>query len=186
MERKLTTDDQSWLTRLAQSATQIASVLTHVQRIAVIGIKPDAVGGPAFYVPAYAQAAGLDIVPVPVYYPDVTFILGAPVHRSLTTVIPPADTVLLFRRSAHLQRHLDEIRSVWTFVNNHFEGFAPETCLRLAERLGYQLPLPGTAKISQPRSMVRPVRLSCSIPACSAACGISRRLQRRLMQRVPC
>ena len=109
MERKLTNDDQAWLTRLAQSATQIATVLTHVHRIAVIGIKPEAVGGPAFSVPAYAQAAGLEIVPVPVYYPDVTDILGAPVHRSLVTVIPPADTVLLFRRSEHVQRHLDEI-----------------------------------------------------------------------------
>ena len=43
MERKLTNDDQSWLTRLAQSATQIATVLTHVHRIAVVGIKPEAV-----------------------------------------------------------------------------------------------------------------------------------------------
>ena len=109
MERKLTNDDQSWLTRLAQSATQIATVLTHVHRIAVIGIKPEAAGGLAFSVPAYAQAAGLEIVPVPVYYPDVTDILGAPVHRSLVAVIPPADTVLLFRRSEHVQRHLDEI-----------------------------------------------------------------------------
>ncbi len=109
MERKLTNDDQSWLTRLVHSASQIASVLTQMHRIAVIGIRPETVGGPAFYVPAYAQAAGLDIVPVPVYYPDVTDILGVPVHRSLTTVIPPADTVLLFRRSAHLQRNLEEI-----------------------------------------------------------------------------
>ena len=59
---------------------------------------------------------------------------------------------LLWKREAaleswalKLQRHLPEVRNVWTFVNNHFEGFAPETCLRLAERLGYQLPLPGTA-----------------------------------------
>lgn len=59
---------------------------------------------------------------------------------------------LLWKREAALdswalkiQRHLPELRNVWTFVNNHFEGFAPETCLRLAERLGYQLPLPGSA-----------------------------------------
>jgi uncharacterized protein YecE (DUF72 family) len=56
---------------------------------------------------------------------------------------------LLWKREAALdswalriQRHLDEIRSVWTFVNNHYEGFAPATCQRLAERLGFQLPLP--------------------------------------------
>ncbi len=56
---------------------------------------------------------------------------------------------LLWKREAALdswalriQRHLDEIRSVWTFVNNHYEGFAPATCQRLAERLGFGLSLP--------------------------------------------
>lgn len=58
---------------------------------------------------------------------------------------------LLWKREAALeswalkiQRHLDESRSVWTFVNNHFEGFALETCQRLAKRLGYELPLPSS------------------------------------------
>ena len=27
-------------------------------------------------------------------------------------------------------------------MNNHYEGFAPETCQRLAQRLGFELPLP--------------------------------------------
>ena len=45
-----------------------------------------------------------------------------------------------------LERHLAEARSVWTFVNNHFEGFAPETCQRLANRLGFELPLPSAAE----------------------------------------
>jgi hypothetical protein len=34
------------------------------------------------------------------------------------------------------------VRNVWTFASNHFEGFAPETCQRLAQRLGFDLPLP--------------------------------------------
>jgi hypothetical protein len=34
------------------------------------------------------------------------------------------------------------VRNVWAFVGNHFEGFAPETCQRLAQRLGFDLPLP--------------------------------------------
>lgn len=65
---------------------------------------------------------------------------GAPVHHY---------GKLLWKREAALdswavkiERHLEEARSVWGFVNNHFEGFAPETCQRLAERLGYELPLP--------------------------------------------
>ncbi len=56
---------------------------------------------------------------------------------------------LLWKREAALEswslkieRHLAEVRSVWTFVSNHFEGFAPETAQRLAQRLGYGLLLP--------------------------------------------
>ena len=56
---------------------------------------------------------------------------------------------LLWKREAALEswalkieRHLADTRNVWTFVNNHFEGFAPETCQRLANRLGFDLPLP--------------------------------------------
>jgi hypothetical protein len=41
-----------------------------------------------------------------------------------------------------IQRHLADVRTVWAFAGNHFEGFAPETCQRLAERLGFRLPLP--------------------------------------------
>jgi uncharacterized protein YecE (DUF72 family) len=56
---------------------------------------------------------------------------------------------LLWKREAALeswslkiQRHLPDIRSVYAFTSNHFEGFAPETCQRLAQRLGFVLPLP--------------------------------------------
>jgi uncharacterized protein YecE (DUF72 family) len=60
---------------------------------------------------------------------------------------------LLWKREAALdswalrvQRHLDETRNVWGFVNNHFEGFAPETCRRFAARLGFELSLPTDAE----------------------------------------
>ncbi len=56
---------------------------------------------------------------------------------------------LLWKREAALEswatkieRHREETRSIWAFVNNHFEGFALETAQRLADRLGYELPLP--------------------------------------------
>ncbi len=56
---------------------------------------------------------------------------------------------LLWKREAAVEswalkiaRHVDEVRNVWGFVNNHYEGFAPETCQRIAEKLGYQLQLP--------------------------------------------
>jgi uncharacterized protein YecE (DUF72 family) len=44
--------------------------------------------------------------------------------------------------SVKIERHLSEVRNVWGFVGNHFEGFAPETGQRLAQRLGYDLGLP--------------------------------------------
>ena len=60
---------------------------------------------------------------------------------------------LLWKREAaveswalKIQRHLGEVRNVWAFVNNHYEGFAPETCQRLAEKLGFELPLPSAAE----------------------------------------
>ena len=56
---------------------------------------------------------------------------------------------LLWKREAALEswalkieRHLSEVRNVWAFTSNHFEGFAPETCQRLAQRLGFDLSLP--------------------------------------------
>ena len=68
---------------------------------------------------------------------------------------------LLWKREAALdswalkvERHLGETRSVWAFVNNHFEGFSPETCQRLANRLGFELPLASaeeTISSSDPR-----------------------------------
>ena len=65
---------------------------------------------------------------------------------------------LLWKREAALEswalkieRHVQESRSVWVFVNNHYEGFAPETCQRLAEKLGYELPL---ASALEPASAV--------------------------------
>ena len=56
---------------------------------------------------------------------------------------------LLWKREAALEswalkieRHLADTHSAWVFMNNHFEGFAPESCQRLAQRLGFDLALP--------------------------------------------
>ena len=94
---------------MGATAEQITRVIAQMHRIAVIGMKTARAGGPAYYVPAYLQHAGFDIVPVPVYFPTVTEILGVPVHRTLATIVPPADTVLLFRRSEDVAQHLGEI-----------------------------------------------------------------------------
>jgi len=57
-------------------------------------------------------------VPVPVYYPEATEILGRPVVRRLADVSPPADMINVFRRSRDLAAHLEDIlaaspKSVW-------------------------------------------------------------------------
>lgn len=109
MEEKLTSPDARWRTRLVTDRAGITRVLMRVRRIAVIGIKPEQVGGPAYDVPARLQRAGYTIIPVPVYYPQITTILGEPVHRSLATIEGPIDMVLLFRRPHDVVRHVDEI-----------------------------------------------------------------------------
>ena len=108
-EGNLMNDVEEWRTRLAHDAATITGILNAMRRIAVIGIKPASAMGPAHSVPKYLQQMGYDIVPVPVYYPELTEILGVPVHRSLATVDPPADLVQIFRRPADVAQHVDEV-----------------------------------------------------------------------------
>jgi predicted CoA-binding protein len=104
---------------VVDSAEAISELLAATKRIAVLGIKTEAQEDqPAFYVPKYCVDAGLDVVPVPVYYPETTSILGRPVVRRLADVDPPADMINVFRRSKDLAAHLDDIlaakpKSVW-------------------------------------------------------------------------
>ena len=98
---------------------RILPLLRDARTIAVLGIKTEAQGSqPAFYVPEYLARAGYDIVPVPVYYPEVTEILGEPVYRSLAAVPGEIDMVNVFRRPKDIPPHLDDIlaarpKSVW-------------------------------------------------------------------------
>lgn len=73
---------------------------------------------PAFFVPEYAQRSGYEIVPVPVYYPDATEMLGEKVYRTISAIPGDVDMVNVFRRSADIPPHLDDIiakkpKSVW-------------------------------------------------------------------------
>ena len=111
-------DDSGWRLRLDDGADTLTRILDETRRVAVIGIKPRETGAPAYYVPEYMQHAGYDIVPVPVYFPDITEILGRAVHRALDTIAPPADLVQLFRRPVDIPAHVDAIlaakpRVVW-------------------------------------------------------------------------
>lgn len=102
-----------------ESAAEIADVIRKSRTIAVLGIKPESRSGQAaYYVPAYMQRHGFQIIPVPVYYPDVTEILGEPVFRKLTEVGRPIDMINVFRRPQDIPPHVDDIiavrpKSVW-------------------------------------------------------------------------
>ncbi len=115
---------------IIESPEAITELLAATRRIAVLGIKTEAQADqPAFYVPKYCVEAGFDVVPVPVYYPEVTTILGRPVLRRVADVTPPVDMVNVFRRSKDLAAHLDDIlaakpKSVWLQLGIKDDTFA--------------------------------------------------------------
>ena len=108
-----------WEKNIIRDAAGIRDLLSATKTIAVLGIKTEAQAGePAFYVPSYLHSAGFQIVPVPVYYPKVTEILGQKVYRKLTEIPIDLDLVNVFRRSQDVRPHLEDIlekkpKAVW-------------------------------------------------------------------------
>jgi hypothetical protein len=103
---------ESWRTHLIDDDAAIADLLQWTRRVAVLGIKTaNDSGQPAYYVPQYAQRAGYEIVPVPVYYPEVIEILGQPVYRAVADITEPVDMVNVFRRPKDIPAHVDDILS---------------------------------------------------------------------------
>jgi uncharacterized protein len=110
--------DTAWRRHLIDDDAGIRALLQRTRRIAVLGIKTPETGQPAYYVAEYAKRAGYEIVPVPVYYPDVTEILGEPVYRTLAAIPGEIDMVDVFRRTKDIDAHVDDIlakrpASVW-------------------------------------------------------------------------
>jgi len=109
----------TWHDNLLTSADQISGLIKQTKRIAVLGIKTDAQADqPSVYVPLYMQRAGYEIIPVPVYYPDATEILGERVYRKLTDIHGDIDMIDVFRRPPDINGHIEEIlakkpKSVW-------------------------------------------------------------------------
>jgi predicted CoA-binding protein len=110
--------ESDWRRHLITDRAGIRELLERTHRIAVLGIKTEASGQPAFYVPEYAQQAGYEIVPVPVYYPEVTEILGERVYRRVAEIPESIDMVNVFRRPKDIPPHVEDIlakrpSSVW-------------------------------------------------------------------------
>jgi len=104
---------------ISDDEARVAELVRSARRVAVLGIKTEAQAGqPAFFVPEALQRGGVAIVPVPVYYPDVTEILGQPVYRRVADVPGEIDIVDVFRRSQDIAAHLPDLlakhpRAVW-------------------------------------------------------------------------
>lgn len=106
-----------WHDRLIDSPARIKDLLEDTHRVAVLGMKPDS-SQPAYYVPEYAERAGYEIVPVPVYYKDLTEMMGKKVYRKLVDIPGDIDMVNVFRRPKDIPQHVDDIvakkpKSVW-------------------------------------------------------------------------
>jgi uncharacterized protein len=107
-----------WKTHLIETDEGIKTLLQNTRRIAVLGIKTEDSGQPAYYVPEYAQRAGYEVVPVPIYYPDCTEILGEKIYRKVNDIPGDVDMVDVFRRPKDIDAHVDDIiakkpKSVW-------------------------------------------------------------------------
>jgi len=108
-----------WKSNVIEDTPGIQELIRQTKTIAVLGIKPESHAElPAHYVPAHMAAAGYDVIPVPVYYPEVTEILGRKVFRKLTAIGRSIDMVNVFRRPKDIPQHVDEIiaakpKSVW-------------------------------------------------------------------------
>ena len=120
----------NWRDNLIDGPAQIRELLTETKNIAVLGIKTEAQASqPAFYVPKYMQTAGFRIIPVPVYYPQATEILGERVYRKLIEVPDDVDMVNVFRRPEDIPPHVEDIlakkpKSVWMQLGISHEAVA--------------------------------------------------------------
>jgi uncharacterized protein len=111
--------DTDWKTNIIDDEARISELLRSTRTIAVLGIKTEAQAGqPAFYVAQYMKNAGFDVIPVPVYYPEVERILGRAVYRKVADIPEDVDMVNVFRRPEDVPPHIEDIlakkpKSVW-------------------------------------------------------------------------
>ena len=106
-----------WQNNIIGTDDEVRELLKATKTIAVIGIKMEE-DRPAYYVPKYMQDAGCKVIPVPVFYPDATEIMGEKVYRSMAEIPVEIDMVNIFRKPTDVPLHLDDIlakkpKSVW-------------------------------------------------------------------------
>ena len=108
-----------WRENILEDDDKIRALLRSTRRIAVLGIKTEAQANKAaYYVPQFLAAERLEVIPVPVYYPEVQEILGRRVYRKLADVPGDIDLVDVFRRPRDVPGHVEDLlakrpRAVW-------------------------------------------------------------------------
>jgi predicted CoA-binding protein len=108
-----------WKDNILNKEDSIADLIRNTKTIAVLGMKPESHRGqPAFYVPDYMARHGYEIIPVPVYYPEVTEIMERRVYRILQDIPEELDMINVFRRPNDIPQHVDDMlaakpKSVW-------------------------------------------------------------------------
>ncbi len=121
-----------WKENIVDDESGLQQLLAETHRIAVLGIRSeDFVYRPAHFVAAYLVDEGFDVIPVPVYEPEVTRILNRPVYRNLRDVPGTIDMVDVFRRAEDLPSHLEELletkpKSVWLQLGISNDQFAEQ------------------------------------------------------------
>ncbi len=99
-----------WRDNIVTRDAEVQAIAAAARTIAVLGIKTEEQSDqPAFYVARYLADAGIKVIPVPVYYPDVTEILGTRVYRRIVDVPGPIDIVDVFRRGPDVAKHTEDL-----------------------------------------------------------------------------
>ena len=109
----------------------IVAIVREMKNVAVLGIKSeDDPEAPAFSIPRLLDAAGIPVIGV---NPRVAKALGKPVLASLAELPPGVDVLCVFRNSAAIPAHADELialpperrpKVVWLQTGVHHDAAA--------------------------------------------------------------
>lgn len=148
-----------WERNLVDDDAGIRAILADCRRVAVLGIKTEAQAGqPSIEVPRYLAQQGYDVVPVPVYYPEVQEILGQPVYRRVADVPGGVDLVDVFRRPQDIPPHLADLIAARPKVVWFQLGIRHDAAARTLAEAGIQVVQDRCTLVEHRRLIGHPVR----------------------------
>jgi len=117
-----------------QTDDELRAFLARARCIAVLGAHVDT-EKPAHYVPDYLHRTGYRILPANPVYASRT-LWGEPVRASLAEISEPVDILDVFRRSAQVADHTDEILALRPGLVWLQSGIRNDTVARTLEDAG--------------------------------------------------